>query len=231
MTAPFSPPATRTQDGHRNRNRIMACVDPSGLLVYLRTLKCASTFFYNNFMQTFGWREIAWVDINWHRQKVFSHMLDPVKRRHKAVAEYIDLCSLNTPEFMQNPNVQRFIRYIPVMDDHSSSYHDLYGYACYSIDWIPLSGDHLTNILCTEMLCESYGHRYSGQWDHDHDHTGTKTKKDLEQQLENLWGADQDEWVHNYLDRDVRLYQRVVNQFNYSAGSWRTMSWLTGRTQ
>lgn len=230
MTAPFSPSAKRSSEGHLNRNRIMACVDPSGLLVYLRTLKCASTFFYNNFLHTFGWREIAWVDIEWRSQKVFSHMLDPVKRRHKAVAEFIEICGLNTPEFTMDPRFQKFVQSVPCMDNHSSSYHDLYGYACNSIDWIPLSHDHLTNIRCTELLCEAFGHNYRGCWNNEHVHLSSQSKKDLEQLLENLWGGTPAEWVHNYLDRDITLYKKVISQFRHDADSWNKMSWLTGRT-
>ncbi len=227
---PFSPLARRAEGGPSNRGRIEACIDPSNQLVYLRTLKCASTFFYNNFVRTLGWRELAWTDIDWRTHHVFSHMLDPVKRRHKAVAEFITICGLNTDEFLGDPRVQRFIQYLPVLDNHSSSYHDLYGYACYSIDWIPLSQDFKTNIKSTELLCQAHGHDYQGKWSNEHVHLGTPAKKNLEQILENLWGANPDEWTHNYLERDLKLYRRVINQFRHTANNWPDMSWLTGRT-
>jgi hypothetical protein len=207
----------------------MACIDPSNQLVYLRTLKCASTFFYNNFTRILGWQEIKWTDIDWHTHHVFSHMLDPIQRRHKAVAEFINICGLNTDEFLSNPGVQKFISQLPVLDNHSSSYHDLYGYACYSIDWIPLSQDFKINIRSTELLCQAYGHTYQGKWSNEHVHPGTPAKKQIEQILENLWGSHQDEWVHNYLEFDMKLYNRVISQFRYDADSWQDMSWLTGR--
>ena len=59
-----------------------------GPLVYLRTLKCASTFFWQSFTK-FGWVEIEFDKIDWQKQQVFSHIMHPTQRRLKGISEFI----------------------------------------------------------------------------------------------------------------------------------------------
>ena len=56
--------------------------------VYLRNLKCASGFFVANFKK-FGWTQILFQDIDWETDVVFSHILNPIERRHKSIREVL----------------------------------------------------------------------------------------------------------------------------------------------
>jgi hypothetical protein len=204
-----------------------------GHLVYVRTLKCASTFFWNSFKKL-GWWEIDFDTIDWKNQHVFSHIMDPDRRRHKGVAEYINMYNAYDL-FYQNETFRKFIKHVPSLDQHSISYHDQYGNYCNLIDWIPLSGrSHeftwwLTpeeSVAKTDLLLRHHGIKVFNNWAWTQKNSSSDRQKQLEKDLEELWNKDQPHWVDWYLQRDRELYQRVVSKFNYNAATWPESTWL-----
>ena len=204
-----------------------------GHLVYVRTLKCASTFFWNSFKKL-GWWEIEFDQIDWKNQQVFSHMMDPDHRRHKGVAEYINMYN-SYDLFYQNETFRKFIAHIPSLDQHSVSYHDQYGNYCNLIDWIPLSGrsheftwwlTHEEVVAKTDLLLRHYGIKVFNNWAWDQKNISTDRQKKLEKDLQELWCKDQPNWINWYLQRDRGLYRRVISKFNHDAATWIDSSWL-----
>lgn len=204
-------------------NRLEVCTN--GPLVYLRTFKCASTFFYRNFVDTYKWNEIQFRDIDWSRQRVFTHMLDPIQRRHKGVAEFLHMTKCH--QYLSTRNFQNFISNVKSLDVHSTSYFDLYGNFCYIIDWIPLLGSYYENIEITEKLLKEHGQRMFA-WNHDWAHASDQEKKITEQQLEKLWQQNQDTLHLSklYWEKDVMLYNKVCQKFNKFGNGWDNISWL-----
>ena len=196
-----------------------------GPLIYVRTLKCASTFFWETFKKI-GWWEINFNEIDWKNQPVFSHMLDPDQRRHKGVAEYIDMNDAYDL-FYQNETFKKFIAYIPAMDQHSTSYHDQYGNYCNQIDWIPLSErSHEESVAATDLLLQYHGIKLFNNWNWQRAHRSTDRQKKLQKDLEDLWYKDRPGWADWYLERDRLLYHRVMAKFNYDGTTWPESSWL-----
>jgi hypothetical protein len=197
-----------------------------GQLVYVRTLKCASTFFWESFREL-GWREIQFSEIDWKIQHVFSHMLDPDQRRHKGVAEYIDMNDAYDL-FYQNQTFRKFVAHTPSLDQHSTSYHDQYGNYCNQIDWIPLSGrSHKESVAKTELLLQHHGIKVFDNWAWNQEHPSTDRKKKLQKDLQDLWCNNQPVWTSWYLERDWLLYHRVMAKFNYDGETWHETSWLS----
>ena len=198
-------------------------------LVYLRTLKCASTFFYWNFTKKLGWQEIAWSDIDWDHDHVFSHMLEPVQRRHKAVAERLAMFGL-CEQYLADESLRTCLEHALILDQHSESYTTRYDSACFKIDWIPLQPQHKDNIQLTELLLASEG--VTGiTWDRDFAHPGESNKKQVESLLAQTW--DQAlyqgqllEWQQNHMQADLDLYAAVAGRFNARGTSWVDVSWL-----
>jgi hypothetical protein len=76
-------------------------------------------------------------------------MLDPLERRHKGIAEYLTMT--NTVDlWYSDPNFRALINDVPVLDEHSMSYHDTYGNYAWLIDWIPLNNTHLQSISASD---------------------------------------------------------------------------------
>jgi len=204
-----------------------------GHLVYVRTLKCASTFFWNSF-KNLGWWEIDFKSIDWKHQHVFSHMMDPVVHRHKGMAEYINMYDAYDL-FYQNETFKKFIAHIPALDQHSMSYHDQYGNYCNLIDWIPLSGrSHgstwwLTpeeSAAKTDQFLQHHGIKVFDRWAWDQVHESTDRQKKLVKDIQELWSKDRPACGDWYRQRDQELYNRVISKFNYDAATWPDSSWL-----
>lgn len=107
-----------------------------GDLVYARNLKCASSYFYGNLTVNYGWTPISYEDIDWQRDHVFSHIMDPVRRNLKGKLEYLKMTNLAS--LLLDPAFLTFMRDICFFDEHSISYHDTFVDRCDLIDWIPL---------------------------------------------------------------------------------------------
>jgi hypothetical protein len=204
-----------------------------GHLVYVRTLKCASTFFWNSFKKL-GWWEIDFEKIDWKHQHVFSHIMEPEQRRHRGVAEYINMHNAYDL-FYQNEIFKKYIAHVHSLDQHSVSYHDQYGNYCNLIDWIPLSGrSHGFNwqltpeesVAKTDLLLRHHGIKVFDRWAWDQVNSSSDRQKKLEKDLEELWCKDKPDWRDWHLQRDQELYSRVISKFNYDAAAWPESSWL-----
>lgn len=213
-------------DRHTQKDSIQCLTN--GHLVYVRNLKCASTFFGASFEKCWRWEPILWSNINWRIQHVFGHMLDPIERRFKGLAEYINMHGLND-NFQCNQQFQDFVKNAVVLDEHTSSYHDTFGNLVYHIDWIPLSDyTHEQVIGFTEKLMRHYGIRTLKNWDYSNVHHTHPQKKSIEQKLKQLC-KEQGTWPQSvtwYLERDVKLYRHINQRFDPVATDWKDTSWL-----
>jgi hypothetical protein len=207
-------------------------------LVYVRNLKCASTFFYENLLNVLGWKKTSYDDINWELDHVFGHLIDPVERRHKGVAEFIDMCGL-TDKFVNDDQLQSLLRATPFLDRHAVSYTNIFKEKCYSIDWIPLvSSAHNDNILNTQKLLKYYGHNIAmADWDLTYVHPGDPLKKQAETILRKNWidaitspnsrlTNNVTECEFEYLKLDIALYTQVLEKFSPTFNAWNEVSWL-----
>jgi len=107
-----------------------------GRLVYVRTLKCASSFYYGNLTMNYGWTPMAYRNIDWEHDHVFSHVMDPVTRNLKGKLEH--LLITGQENLLSSAKFLMFVRDICFFDEHSISYQDVYGDRRGEIDWIPL---------------------------------------------------------------------------------------------
>jgi hypothetical protein len=204
-----------------------------GPLVYVRTLKCASTFYWESFKKL-GWNEIKFHEIDWKHQRVFSHMMDPDQRRYKGLAEDINRLNLYHL-FYQNETFKKCIAHAPGLGPHSMSYHAQYGNYCNLIDWIPLTGrshgstwwlTHQESAAKTDVLLQHYGIRIFNDWAWDQENRSSDQQKKLEKDLSDLWHVNRPGWANWHLQPDRELYNRVITKFNYEVTNWPESSWL-----
>jgi hypothetical protein len=207
-------------------------------LVYVRNLKCASTFFYENLLNVFNWKNISYQDIDWDTDHVFGHIIDPVVRRHKAVAEFVDMQMLSE-EFLKNKNLQLLLGVAPYLDRHGIPYTATFRDKCYKIDWIPILDSNIDNITNTQKLLNYYNGTdiQLADWDHQFVHVGSTVKKEVERVLKHHWETAITRLPTNltrsiteiemeYLAGDLALYNNILNKFDATADTWPDMSWL-----
>jgi len=209
-----------------NRNSIECLTN--GPMVYVRNLKCASTFFGSSFKNCWRWEAIRWDDIDWTYQHVFGHILDPLERRLKGIAEYVNMHNLNEM-FHNNIDFQNFVKNVVSFDEHSSSYYDTFGNLMYHIDWIPISGyTHEQVIGFTERLMRHYGIRTLKNWDWNNVHLTHPEKKATEQKLKQLCNVQSHipRSITWYYERDIKMHQQIQKKFDPAATHWSETSWL-----
>ena len=163
-----------------------------GSAVYVRVLKCASTFFNDNLLAQ-GWELTDYYKIDWNNDFVFAHIIDPVVRRHKGLAEYIDMCGL-TQLYLTNTKLQTLLTSCVFLDRHSMPYSTLFNLRLHDIFWIPLSHDHEKNVMTTQDIlnkkCQTS--LTLADWDFDLSHRTDdgSDKKLVEIQLQKQWESD-----------------------------------------
>lgn len=177
-------------------------------LVYARTLKCASEFFYRNFVQTAGWKPILYKDINWDQDTVFSYIMDPIKRRHKGISEFIVANDLKNLLF-NDKRFQRTIEKVVALDEHSASLHSIYSKDIEKIHWILLEDNHQKGIQRTNQWLESKRHPPIN-WNYRFVHTTSNYLDEIYHEIKNLWEEGTiPTFVKHYLEKDIELYQRL----------------------
>ncbi len=81
------------------------------------------------------WEPIEYKDIDWENKLIFSHLADPIERRHKGIAHWLIRNNLHT-EFRVNAEFRDYIINLPYIDNHSASYHEMLGEKITKIQWI-----------------------------------------------------------------------------------------------
>ena len=183
-----------------------------GNLVYCRTLKCGSEFFYNNFVQTAHWNPTLYSDIDWDQDVVFSYVMDPIKRRHKGIGEYIVANNLREQLF-HDLAFRKILTYAPYLDEHSASLHCLYRRDIDKIHWMYLDDDHSVGTIQTEKFLKSYGHPPI-TWDLEYVHTTKNYLEDIYKEIKSLWESPPGPpwYVAAYFDQDKQLFTAIKNQ-------------------
>jgi hypothetical protein len=186
-------------------------------LVYLQNLKCGSTFFANNLKHHAGFEKINYHDIDWVKDLVFGHILDPIKRRHKGVAEYIFMLGL-ADDFLSDPRLRYLLVSTPCLDMHSYPYSWIFKEQFEKIDWIPIQEHNQKTIELTNKLLCSHG-IFFDQWFFDYEHKSSIKQKQIEQWLETHWNVNSKQVELMPMDQ----YKNFVWQNFYSA--FRELSW------
>jgi len=196
-------------------------------LVYVRTLKNASEFFYRNLTQTAGWQPIDYKEINWEQDHAFSYLREPVERRLKGIAEYLVTHDGHT--IIDSPVAGKILGMIPFIDEHASSLSLLYGNKLRMIDWIPLSDNHADAPTWTDCLLDHYSHPRIN-WNREFEHTGDyNSYKKIFNKVKDYWEQGKDvrpAVLKLYLKLDLDFYQEVIGKFQPNATDWPTMSWM-----
>lgn len=126
---------------------------PGTNLVYLRTLKCASTFYSELFLAN-GWIKQTTKDIDWNRDYVFSFIMDPYVRHIKGLVE--DIVSLKIDQVLLDTFDEVIWSNLPWIGIHSIPITmrliDIYE----RIDWIPIDGEHPKHEDITDALLKKY---------------------------------------------------------------------------
>jgi len=197
-------------------------------LVYLRTLKCASSY-YSMCFKSFGWQQSTANTIDWQNDHVFSFIMEPQQRRLKGLTEFV---VANCRQELLGQD-QLFWGGVLYLDMHSVPYSTSYRPHVDKIDWIPLdwhTGDGIIDqqlsLRMLVSLLSSYNLEYKFPQEKIHQSDSNKLKiyKHIKQIAENDSYA-----VHLGMLEDIDLYNRVCTQVSpwlLDSHDWSSVSWL-----
>lgn len=201
-----------------NLKRDISCLRKNKL-VYLRTLKAGSEFFYRNF-QAAGWFEVSFDSINWDNETAFSYIMDPIQRRHKGVSEIIISTDTRGLLLKNKGNFDRLLKLVPFLDAHSASLHNIYGSHVRKINWLLMTNDHSVAIQETEKFLTQHGVPVP-DWNVEYTHATGSYMSEVYVRVRELWEKDPayDDTVRNYFQPDIDLYNEVKQQYDRNHSS------------
>jgi hypothetical protein len=183
-------------------------------LVYARTLKAGSEFFYKNFKDA-GWVEVTFDSINWDNETVFSYIMDPIQRRHKGISEIIIATGTQNLLLENWGNFNSLIKLIPFLDAHSASLHNIYGPHVRKINWLLMTNDHSIAIKETERFLTQHSVPVP-KWDVEHTHATGNYMSEVYTKVKSLWEINPtiDDPVRNYFRPDIELFNKVKEEYH-----------------
>lgn len=193
--------------------RDIACLRKNKL-VYTRTLKAGSEFFYKNFKAA-GWFEVSFDSINWDNETVFSYIMDPIQRRHKGISEMIVSTGTRGLLLKNKGNFDQLIKMVPFLDAHSASLHNIYGPAVRKINWLLMTADHSVAVQETERFLTQHGVPVP-IWNTYFTHATGSYMSEIYTKVKELWENDPtiDDTVRNYFAPDIELYNEIKDRYD-----------------
>lgn len=130
-------------------NDIYQCKD----LIYLRTLKNASTY-YSTVVKKNNWKEIEFNDIDWNQHTVFSFIRNPKMRYYSGLVEDI----LADPEILVSIMALAKSTRSVVFTLHSTPLSIELGDYVHKIKWIPIDINYANGVNPEQMFFDLCAH-------------------------------------------------------------------------
>ena len=176
-------------------------------IVYKRTDKCGGTY-YKNLFKAFGFEQIGQHEIL-ETDKIFTFIIDPKKRRVKAIAQLI--YNTQNQKLLEDKNFLRFIGDICITDCHTYPYFLQYLPIEHRTVFLPLDHDTLPaekllrsyfQVHCPELASKSLVN------DNLYANKADKTKQAIYQKIsENLKSY----FFEKVFQQDFALYQNTMD--------------------
>ena len=207
-------------------NLSLALKCPDKNLVYIGNFKVASTYFLY-WLETYGWKNIQMSDIDWQVDHVFSHIMDPMVRRHKGVAEFLNMFELSD-KLINDESLFHFLQ-APYLDCHSCPMSIMFKDKVNAIDWIPIDIDAIDYYSLTKCLLNKYG--VEVKFDREKIHQSSQKKLHWYGTVEHHYTdhLQYSDLIPCTFSEDVALYDNVLYNINANGNSWDDISWINNK--
>jgi hypothetical protein len=201
-------------------NRVGECLRKDNV-VYLVTLKCASTF-YRKLLANNGWQPTQFSSIDWQQDHVFSFIMEPWARRAKGIAEDL-LTYYSVEQYLLNNLGKRFWDDHLTFGPHSMPITLTWSGYVDKIDWIPLDSTVESNVLLDKLL-ELHGITldYSSA---NSPHRSDQYKQEVFERI-SMFTESGSNCLQLMLAGDLDLYRTVLQRMNPKGETWAEISWL-----
>jgi len=180
---------------------------PCGKLVFLRNLKCASTY-YSLLLQQNGWSSQSASTIDWTNDRVFSFIMDPNIRHIKGLVEDLVWQGIEKP--LIDLMSRQFWLNLPWIGDHSMPMTARLGNKADLVYWIPIDVEGVSSDQELDKFLSEYGVTvtyYDGIFKRESD----SYKKDLFNKIYKM--SPYKSLLLKELFPDYQLYESVVARY------------------
>ncbi len=178
-------------------------------IVYIRNYKVASSYYYYNFINVMGWQPILPTEIDWDNEIVFSHITDPIARRHKGISMFLFLNNL-VEDYFDNTVIQEYIGSLPYIDNHSASIYQMLGDNTNKVNWLLADyTDPAVAYKTTANFMEYHNLSKMTKFVAQYRHAANDVLKKLYSHVETMFLHDDRSDVYNYFNKDILLYNKI----------------------
>jgi hypothetical protein len=195
---------------------------PTLNLVFYPQPKCASST-YRKLFEFQNWLVIDVNDIDWDKNKVFSHIKDPLVRHRKGIVEGICEYFPEVQEFFLTPVGAKFLTNIPIVEAHSYTIEFWLGHKKASlVHWIPID-TKLDHVQSTFEFLEKNGAPVDDNVKQQFlNMPNRNVSKANELKLyDMLMAQDPPGEILRYIDFDRCLYAEVLNSYGFEPDNYR----------
>jgi len=186
-------------------------------LVYVPTLKAASTYFRTHLLAN-EFVPVNQEHIRFADNHLFSHIMEPIKRRNKGVTEFFHgKLPLPDKQLLQGAKVYDALLQIlqaPYFDEHSAPLHLLFHGFINQIYFIPIDVKELEYLEITSVFLRQHGIviDFPPKKIHQSGISQIEIFHVVEKHLES--SMQHSNLVEATFAQDIALYQRVLESFN-----------------
>lgn len=198
---------------------------PGVPLVYVATLKCASTY-YSTLLLDNGWDRIYFTEINWKNDRVFGFINDPDSRYYKGLSEDVLNAESQELELHILQTLGNFDQHLALFSHHTIPITiKLQGYSD-KIDWIPIFDNFPHHKIFLKLL-KSYNLTAEPGENLD-PHIANEYKKAHYEKFKILTNQNS-ELYQIFTAGDRELFEKVCTKINPNGASWLEISWLENK--
>ena len=187
-------------------------ISPNKKIAWARTYKTGSSF-YNAAVYATKWQPIAFDDLDWDNTFVFSHIKEPIRRRHKGVAEWMWQRGI-TAQSMREHNMFAFLE-APFFDFHSLPICLLWQNKIDQIHWIPTDIKKFNHETYTQQMCNSFDCELDYEVPEDVRHESSEEQIQLYNMIKLHWesSCQYSDVVSAFFQDDVKLYENTILKY------------------
>ena len=181
---------------------------PNKKLVYIPTLKCASSYFGKTLADDNNWQQITINEVDWTNQTVFGFLLHPRLRYAKGAAT--DMFDVGIENIVMTYVGARFWEYPPILGVHTVPITQVYKDVYHQVHWIPLDCEYIDYSKEIVELCKKHNEQIT--LPNRKENVSTEHQKAIYTKIEKLIAGPGESWYNMLYPEDIELYNRVTKK-------------------
>jgi hypothetical protein len=171
--------------------------------------------YFGTVVKNLGFTNIYANEIDWQNSQVFSHIMHPLTRRTKGIAEFFNLIDGLPPELILStidkwPSILQILQ-TPFFEEHSVPLTVLYGDRINDIHFIPIDDPTIDYVQVTKEYLRSYN--LDPVFPEEKINVAEDTQVRLVDIIDEHYSQNRPALIDAVFAEDIKLYQQVVQSY------------------